>query len=924
MEIKIPADVLDILKRINDAGFEAYIVGGCVRDFLLGREPADWDITTSASPYEVKALFRRTIDTGLQHGTVTVMMHGEGYEVTTYRIDGEYEDGRHPKEVTFTKNLVEDLKRRDFTINAMAYHPEKGLIDEFDGKSDLKDGIIRAVGCAKDRFGEDALRMMRAIRFAAQLGYDIEPDTFEAIRELAPTLSKVSAERIQVELVKTLVSDHPYDFKLFYETGLTKVFMPEFDKAMAQPQNHPHHCYSVGEHILHAMENIAPVKELRIAMLLHDIAKPDTCSIDEDGITHFRGHPDLSAEMAKDILKRLKFDNATINMVTGLVRYHDRRIESGEKPMRKAVNKIGAQYFPYLFDVKYADTLAQSMYQREEKLSTIESYRKFYKDVMDKHQAVCIKDLAVTGQDLIAAGMTPGKGMGDVLSNMLEDVLEEPSHNNKEYLLSRFVTHMAVFILAILLPLGIIGCGFADETVVSSSSNFVPAIAGNYDSADNAVVVSVDQGAGTITFMTLYIGKQYTLSFDGATTFADKYGTAMSVAQVKPGDVVDVTFMKSRKRLNSLVISSDTFKFTGVTGFMLSSDSRYMSVRGEDYLLNDNLVVVTSDGRAELMDINSVDAISISGKDHTIYSVAVEQGHGYLRLINDSYFVGGWLDVNSNQICQITEDMLIAVPAGTYPVTVSNQGSTGTETITVEEGKEYEFDVSRYQGEAKYGNILFTLDPENARVYIDGEKIDTASVVSLEYGIHQMIAICDGYKTISRYIKVASESANLDIIMERDGSSTSSNVTSDTEESVSGNGVSVNSVYPSAMPSEIIGDSISQNYPVSSDGERIISPENAIVPTAEPSVAASPTVAPSPNGVVSTTGSYKVYIDGPAGVEVYANGNYVGIAPVSFKKEEGNITVTLRRDGYNTRSYTLNIDGDAGDVNYSFSALTPL
>ena len=246
MRIDLPQNVNFIIDTLYEHGFEAYAVGGCVRDSLLGRVPQDWDITTSAKPAQVKAIFDHTIDTGIQHGTVTVMLEHVGYEVTTYRIDGEYEDARHPKEVTFTSNLKLDLERRDFTINAMAYNHRAGLVDEFDGIADLKAHVIRCVGCAHDRFSEDALRMFRAVRFAAQLGFDIEAQTKAAIKELAPALSKVSAERIQVELVKLLTSDHPQMMRDLYELGLTAVFMPEFDVMMQTPQHNKHHMYSVG------------------------------------------------------------------------------------------------------------------------------------------------------------------------------------------------------------------------------------------------------------------------------------------------------------------------------------------------------------------------------------------------------------------------------------------------------------------------------------------------------------------------------------------------------------------------------------------------------------------------------------------------------------------------------------------------------
>lgn len=438
MVIEIPKGANTILKTLNEAGYEAFVVGGCVRDALLGKKPVDWDITTSADPTEVKKLFKRTVDTGLVHGTVTVLTDGDAYEVTTYRLDGEYEDGRHPKEVQFTRNLTEDLKRRDFTINAMAYHPEVGLVDIFEGQKDLEDRIIRAVGDATMRFSEDALRMMRAIRFAAQLDFTIEEETYKAIGTLAENLAKVSAERIQVELVKCLSSAHPEKFRHFYVTGLTKVFLPEFDRCMETTQNNPHHCYSVGEHILKAIEGITNEPYLRLTMLLHDIAKPVTKTTDKEGIDHFHGHQEKGAVMAGEILRRLHFDNDTIRKVKVLVEYHDARIVPEKVPMRRAIHKIGEDYFPALFDVAQADLMAQSMYQRAEKISLNERRRVVFEEIMAEKDCVSLKTLAVTGKDLIAAGMAPGKQLGEVLNTMLEDVLEEPSHNNKDYLMKRY------------------------------------------------------------------------------------------------------------------------------------------------------------------------------------------------------------------------------------------------------------------------------------------------------------------------------------------------------------------------------------------------------------------------------------------------------------------------------------------------------
>ena len=439
MKIELPEKVSHILQQIQAAGFEAYAVGGCVRDSILGREPDDWDITTSASPEQVKKIFKHTVDTGIKHGTVTVLLDKEGFEVTTYRIDGEYEDSRHPKEVVFTASLEEDLKRRDFTINAMAYNETSGLVDIFGGTADLQKGIIRCVGNAQERFTEDALRMMRAIRFSAQLGYEIEENTKKAIGRLAPALSRISAERIQVELVKLMVSPHPDYLRTAYDTGVTKIIFPEWDKAMETPQNHPHHCYSVGEHILHSLDKVPADKVLRLAMLLHDIAKSDTLEIDDNGVTHFHGHAAMGEEMTKTILRRLRMDNDTISQVSRLVRYHD--YGNGVKPngriVRRAVNRVGEELFPALLLVKKADILAQSDYKREEKLNTLEAWESCFKEIQAKGQCVSLKTLAVNGRDLIAAGLAPGRELGTILDSLLQEVLEEPEKNNKEYLIQK-------------------------------------------------------------------------------------------------------------------------------------------------------------------------------------------------------------------------------------------------------------------------------------------------------------------------------------------------------------------------------------------------------------------------------------------------------------------------------------------------------
>ena len=437
MKIQLPEKVKVIIQTLEAAGYEAYAVGGCVRDSVLGRIPADWDITTSALPEQVKELFHRTIDTGIEHGTVTVMMDKEGFEVTTYRVDGEYRDHRHPEQVNFTGELKEDLRRRDFTINAMAYNDRCGMVDAFGGIEDLKHGVIRCVGVAGERFEEDALRILRAVRFAAQLGFEIEKETADAARALAGNLKDISAERIQTELVKLLVSPHPEMLRTAYELGITRVVLPEFDVMMETPQHHPHHMYSVGEHTLKALEFTDPEKVLRLSVLFHDFGKPQTRTT-VDGVDHFHGHANVSAQETVRIMRRLKFDNATMDQVKRIVLYHDARPQPDERQIRRLLHRAGEDIFPGLFQVMGADILAQSEYRKIEKLVNLERVHQVYDEILKRKDCISLKNLQVTGKDLIAAGMEPGKKIGEILNQMLEDVLETPEHNEREYLLKTY------------------------------------------------------------------------------------------------------------------------------------------------------------------------------------------------------------------------------------------------------------------------------------------------------------------------------------------------------------------------------------------------------------------------------------------------------------------------------------------------------
>lgn len=435
VDIHIPEKVSYIIDELSRGGYEAFAVGGCVRDSILGRTPGDWDITTSAKPFEVKRIFKRTIDTGIEHGTVTVMLGKDGFEVTTYRVDGEYEDNRHPKQVAFTANLIEDLKRRDFTINAMAYNPKTGIVDEFDGLTDLKNKVIRSVGDAGQRFDEDALRILRAVRFSAQLGFEIEPETCRAMSEKAGHLKNISAERIQAELVKLLVSDNPDYIHKAYALGITKVILPEYDGIVGVVQNTPNHIYTVDKHTRIALKSIEADTALRLTMLLHDIGKPEVKKTLADGRDIFYRHPEVGARMAKSVLKRLKFDNATSDKVVRLVKWHGLKYNAEPTDVRKALNRVGRDIFEDFMKVQTADVLAKSPMVIEKKLELLKEKEAIYHQIINEHQCFEIKTLAVNGRDLIEAGIKPGPLLGAVLERLTEEVIEDQSLNTKDKLI---------------------------------------------------------------------------------------------------------------------------------------------------------------------------------------------------------------------------------------------------------------------------------------------------------------------------------------------------------------------------------------------------------------------------------------------------------------------------------------------------------
>ncbi len=432
--INPPEDIQNILKILQGSGHEAYAVGGCIRDSILGRTPKDWDVTTNATPEEVKRLFPKTVDTGLKHGTVTVVLNGEAYEVTTFRIDGEYEDGRHPSHVEFTDRVGEDLRRRDFTINAMAWNKEKGIVDPFGGRADLVTGLIRSVGSPDDRFREDALRMLRAVRFAARLGFEIDDDTLKAMKEQGKLINKVSAERIRDELNGILTAGNPMKLSILRDTGILEYILPEVEACFRTAQNNPHHAYNVGEHSLRAVAAVEDDLCLRWTMLLHDTGKAVTRTTDEKGIDHYYGHPAKSVTIADNVLKRLRFDRKSIERILRLIKFHDREILPQPKAVARAVNAVGDDIFIDLLKVKRADKRAQTPKDIEKGIRYVDAIEKLYLELKEGNGCFSLKNLAISGRDLLNMGFSEGREVGIALKLLLDRVLEEPSLNEKQYL----------------------------------------------------------------------------------------------------------------------------------------------------------------------------------------------------------------------------------------------------------------------------------------------------------------------------------------------------------------------------------------------------------------------------------------------------------------------------------------------------------
>lgn len=416
------------------SGHSAYCVGGAVRDLILGKTPYDFDVTTSATPDEVKSIFSKTIDTGIKHGTVTVLVDNEPIEVTTFRSDGEYKDFRKPESVTLVKDVEKDLSRRDFTINALCYNHEEGLVDLFCGISDLKNKVIRAIGDPEKRFNEDALRILRAVRFSAQLGFEIEEETKNAIKKCASLVKKLSVERIISEIDKIIMSDSPKHLKMLYDLGVLEHVMPEMCKCFKQEQNIKWHIYDVGTHSVNVIKNCPKKLYLRYCALMHDWGKPYCLGKNDEGEDTFRNHANVSVDLAEKFLADYKFSNDAKDKIIRLIKFHDLEIVPEKKYVKRAINKVGDDLFLDLCALKRADCLSQNLKLTSPRLDYIKELERLYAEIKENNEGLSLKDLKVNGNDLKALGFC-GKEIGEILSALLEHIIEKPEDNEREALI---------------------------------------------------------------------------------------------------------------------------------------------------------------------------------------------------------------------------------------------------------------------------------------------------------------------------------------------------------------------------------------------------------------------------------------------------------------------------------------------------------
>ena len=440
MDIEIPSAVDRIINKLEESGYEAYAVGGCIRDSVMGKVPSDWDICTSSLPEETLECLgaENIVKNGLKHGTVTVRIDGENYEITTFRTDGEYLDNRHPESVTFVRDLHEDLSRRDFTMNALAYSKKRGLQDHFDGVKDIENGIIRCVGSPDKRFGEDALRILRALRFSSVLGFEIEKKTAKSIHKNAYLLKNISVERIMSEFVKILCGKNVEKVLLGFGDVIGEM-IPKVKDMIGFEQHNPHHVYDVWTHTVKVISEVKPTKTLRLAALFHDMGKPAAFKMDEKGIGHFKGHPDISEKIAERELKRLKSDNKTLKDVCKLVKYHDVR-PYNDKSIRRYIANVGMDMFEDMLDIKRADTKAQNPAYLEDTLKYIDFLEDMYRAEKEKNNDFTLRTLKINGEDLKKLGFTDGRAIGYCLNGLLLQVIDGDIENDRDILLKYAVS----------------------------------------------------------------------------------------------------------------------------------------------------------------------------------------------------------------------------------------------------------------------------------------------------------------------------------------------------------------------------------------------------------------------------------------------------------------------------------------------------
>ncbi|AJA46207.1 CCA-adding enzyme [Clostridium pasteurianum DSM 525 = ATCC 6013] len=438
MKINLPKNVEYIIHTLNKNNFSAYAVGGCIRDILINKEPKDWDITTNALPEDIIKIFKDTVPTGIKHGTITVLINGTPYEVTTFRIDGKYTDNRHPDSVIFSNSLYEDLSRRDFTINSISYNHKDGLQDPFNGKNDLQQKIIRCVGTPDLRFKEDSLRILRAIRFSTQLNFKIEQITKHSLQKNSLLIKNVSMERIRDELSKILLTNKPsVGFQLLKETKLLEIILPELSICVGFNQHNPHHYKDIFDHTMMVLDNTSSNLIIRIAALLHDIGKPKCFSIDKNGIGHFYMHNIEGAKISQEILSRLKFDNKTIKTVYTLIKEHLVNRNNLKIPaIKRFINRVGIDNLNYLFDLQIADIKGHTP---PHDFSPVFNLKISVNEILAKKDPLNLKDLDITGNDLIKIGYSKGIIIGKTLNELLELVIKNPELNKKNILIPRAI-----------------------------------------------------------------------------------------------------------------------------------------------------------------------------------------------------------------------------------------------------------------------------------------------------------------------------------------------------------------------------------------------------------------------------------------------------------------------------------------------------